>query len=229
MLESGPPWYVSKCYKLTVPASINVVGWPSLHIKTFNWSLLCCIIHVQYWYTVLFILPKLYALWPYCYMFNVVQFDKQFFIFIYFVIICYLLFVLLLHNMCLCITMYVFAHTHVHVHVQSRKACSVRQVVFEWEDFKVKWAMQFPPLHAALRAAPRAAYRDATATAKSAVGPGHAKRGATCSYKNGMQFCTPQLTPTALKQHREQSIWPVPTSDSDYSDIYQWIVIYKKW
>ena len=62
------------------------------------------------------------------------------------------------------------------------------------------------PLHAALRAAPRAAYRDATATAKSAVGPGHAKRGATCSYKNGMQFCTPQLTPTALKQHREQSI-----------------------
>ena len=63
-----------------------------------------------------------------------------------------------------------------------------------------------PPLHAALRAAPRAAYRDATATAKSAVGPGRAKRGATCSYKNGMQFCTPQLTPTALKQHREQSI-----------------------
>ena len=50
------------------------------------------------------------------------------------------------------------------------------------------------PLHAALRAAPRAAYRDATATAKSAVGPGHAKRGATCSYKNGMQFCTPQFS-----------------------------------
>ena len=37
-------------------------------------------------------------------------------------------------------------------------------------------------------------HRDATATAKSAVGPGHAKRGATCSYKNGMQFCTPQFS-----------------------------------
>ena len=47
-----------------------------------------------------------------------------------------------------------------------------------------------PPLYTA----PRAAHRDATATAKSAVGPGHAKRGATCSYKNGMQFCTPQFS-----------------------------------
>ena len=28
-------------------------------------------------------------------------------------------------------------------------------------------------------------------------------------------------TPTALKQHRDQSIRPVPLSDSDYSDIYQ--------
>ena len=158
-------------------------------------------------------------------MCNVVQFDKQFFISLF----RYLLFVLLLHNMCLCITMYVFAHTHVHVHVQSRKACSVRQVVFEWEDFKVKWAMQFPPSRCASRCASRCIQRCYCYCKKSAVGPGHAKRGATCSYKNGMQFCTPQLTPTALKQHREQSIWPVPTSDSDYSDIYQWTVIYKKW
>ena len=35
--------------------------------------------------------------------------------------------------------------------------------------------------------------------------------------------CSPLLasTPTALKQHRDQSIRPVPLSDSDYSDIYQ--------
>ena len=40
----------------------TVVGWLSLHTKTFNKSLLCCIIHVQCFYAVLFILPKLYAL-----------------------------------------------------------------------------------------------------------------------------------------------------------------------
>ena len=43
--------------------------------------------------------------------------------------------------------------------------------------------------------------------------------------------CSPLLssTPTALKQHRDQSIRPVPLSDSDYSDIYQWTVIRIKW
>ena len=48
----------------------------------------------------------------------------------------------------------------------------------------------------------------------------HAKRGATCTY---LKACSPPhfSTPTALKQHRDQSIRPVPTSDSDYSDIYQ--------
>ena len=42
--------------------------------------------------------------------------------------------------------------------------------------------------------------------------------------------CSPLLasTPTALKQHRDQSIRPVPLSDSDYSDIYQWTVIHIK-
>ena len=49
---------------------------------------------------------------------------------------------------------------------------------------------------------------------------GHAKRGATCAY---LKACSPPhfSTPTALKQHRDQSIRPVSISDSDYSDISQ--------
>ena len=50
---------------------------------------------------------------------------------------------------------------------QTRDVYSVRRVVFEWEDLKVKWAMQFPPLSTA----PRTAHRDATAELQTAVGP----------------------------------------------------------
>ena len=46
------------------------------------------------------------------------------------------------------------------------------------------WAMQFPPR----ATAPRAAHRDATAELQIAVGPGHAKRGATCTY---LKACSP--------------------------------------
>ena len=65
-----------------------------------------------------------------------------------------------------------------HVHVQTREVYSVGPVVLEWEDLKVMWAMQFPPR----ATAPRAAHRDATAELQIAVGPGHAKRGATCTF-----------------------------------------------
>ena len=96
---------------------------------------------------------------------------------------------------------------HTHVHVQTREVYSVRQVVLEWEDLKVMWAMQFPPR----ATAPRAAHRDATAELQIAVGPGHAKRGATCTY---LKACSPpcisyysnSFKATALEQHREQSI-----------------------
>ena len=50
---------------------------------------------------------------------------------------------------------------------QTRDVYSVRRVVFEWEDLKVKCAMQFPPLSTA----PHAAHRDATAELQTAVGP----------------------------------------------------------
>ena len=81
----------------------------------------------------------------------------------------------------------------------------------------------FPPC----ATAPRTAHT-ATAKLQYAAGPGHAKRGATCTY---LKACSPPhlSSPTALKQHRDQSKRPVPTSDSDYSDIYQWTVIHIKW
>ena len=41
--------------------------------------------------------------------------------------------------------------------------------------------------------APRAAHRDATAELQIAVGPGHAKRGATCTYLKALQSPMHQL------------------------------------
>ena len=107
---------------------------------------------------------------------------------------------------------------------QTRDVYSVQRVVFEWEDLKVKWAMQFPP---SLYCAPRCTQRCYCRTANCSR-IGHAKRGATCTY---LKACSSLhlSSPTALKQHRDQSIRPVPTSDSDYSDIYQWTVIHIKW
>ena len=46
------------------------------------------------------------------------------------------------------------------------------------------------PRHAT---APRAAHRDATAELQIAVGPGHAKRGATCTYLKALQSTMHQL------------------------------------
>ena len=107
---------------------------------------------------------------------------------------------------------------------QTRDVYSVRRVVLEWEDLKVMWAMQFPPF---------SLYRDLHCThcyckTANCSRTGHAKRGATCTY---LKACSPPhfSTPTALKQHRDQSIRPVPISDSDYSDISQWTVIHIKW
>ena len=130
-------------------------------------------------------------------------------LFLYFFIICYLLFVLLLHNMCLCITMYVL---HIRMCMcmcnPGRPARCGKWFLNERISRSSEPCSSPFTLHFALRLALRLALHTEMLLLlqKSAVGPGHAKRGATCSYKNGMQFCTPQLTPTALKQHREQSI-----------------------
>ena len=120
---------------------------------------------------------------------------------------------------------YTVYELHMCMWDQNRDVYSVQRVVLEWEDLKVIWAMQFPPpsLYCALHCTQRCYCRTANCSRT-----GHAKRGATCTY---LKACSPPhfSTPTALKQHRDQSIRPVPISDSDYSDMYQWTVIHIKW
>ena len=127
---------------------------------------------------------------------------------------------IVLHVICylLCIYIYVL---HMWVWDQTREVCSVQRVVLEWEDFKVIWAMQSPlslSLYLDLRCTQRCYCKTAVGPCKKGVQPATIKRA-----------CSPlSSTPTALKQHRDQSIRPVPLSDSDYSDIYQWTVIHIK-
>ena len=114
------------------------------------------------------------------------------------------------HVMCTCVYVMCYAHTHVHVgmcacvHVCMCACVHACVHVCMCKPGRStlcgKWFLNerisrsSEPCSSPLTHTHTHTHRDATATAKSAVGPGHAKRGATCSYKNGMQFCTPQFS-----------------------------------
>ena len=129
---------------------------------------------------------------------------------------------IVLHVICYMLYIYML---HMWMWDQTREVCSVRRVVLEWEDFKVIWAMQSLSLS---RSLPRPTLhtemllQNCSRTMQKGVQPATIKTAC-----NSLLFSTP----TALKQHRDQSNRPVQYLSVIVinSDIYQWTVIHLKW